>query len=756
MQPKTSGVYPRSLNVDHMIRLLTLVFIAFNWFLLFAQQEEVGPLTFNYDLQGKRSMHTEKGLTGSFDSTFIYIVDTLQLPFFDEFSKNHFQQYSVNYSDPTVSSDKKYRILDNNTLVPISNEPRYTGQVTFRRVFDVVASNYVDEIFTPVQFKVGDLTSYPVNYATTNLYPPYYIYDTVGAPDVSDTVWITDPEYFQDSATQFFMTITDPDAYWLEEKAYHNFRFALEPRSLGVVTFDGLDENGYPYSIGTSITNWADVLTSKPIDLSPYDASDSVYFSFLYQAEGFGDVPEPTDSLVLEFYSKDLDQWKRVWSDSGQVTSEFKVGHLRLKDAQYFKKGFQFRFRNYGALSGSLDHFHLDYVHLRTLSGYQDTLFKDFAFSYPIGSLIKKYTSVPWDHFKNNPSGKMNDQAKFTVHNGSNLSENNQNGSVQISYGGSNESSFTLNAQTLSGGNINYGPRTTYTSLHDLSGGYIYDVSKTGPQQSFDLLATASAQFPNLAQNDSTAGVQFFSNYYSYDDGTAEAAYGPTSTQARLAIRYEAYEPDSIIGLRIHFVPSVNDVSDNLFLITIWDDNAGQPGSVLYEDDVFFPRSPEYSLERNGFIDYFLLDTMKVPVGTIFYVGWRQLDPERLNVGLDRNLDNSENTFYSIDNGISWNQSSISGSVMIRPVFSTELDAQLGLKFNNEKKNLVNVFPNPSEGIVTIDIPTENFFGATLFSLSGTKLMIVSEPTFSIAGLASGMYLLQINGIDQMVRIFRP
>jgi hypothetical protein len=737
-----------------MYRILLAIVVVFNTFIFLAQQEEVGPLLYNYDLAGKSSKQSLKSLSGSFDSTFIYALDTLQLPFFDEFSKNHFQQYSTDYSSPSVTSDKKYRILDNTSLLPISNDLRFTGQTTFRRVYDIVTSTYVDESFTPAPFKVGDLSSYPVSYATTDLYPPYYIYDTVGAPDVSDTVWITDPEYYQDSATQFFMTISDPTSFWLQEQAYHNFRFAVEPRSLGVVTFDGLDENGYPYAIGTSITNWADMLSSKPIDLSSYDAADSVYFSFLYQAEGFGDIPEPTDSLVLEFYAKDLDQWKRVWSDSGQVTSDFKVGHLLLKDAEYFKKGFQFRFRNYGALSGSLDHFHLDYVHLRALSGYQDTLFKDFAFSYPIGSLIKTYTSVPWDHFKNNPSGKMNNLTEITVHNGSNLSENNQNGEVQISYGGTLEGTYTLNAQTLSGGNINYGPRTTYTSYHDLSGGYSYDISKVGPQQTFDLLVTASAQFPNLAQNDSTAGIQLFSNYYSYDDGTAEAAYGPTGTQARLAVRYDAYETDSLIGLKIHFVPSVNDVSGNLFLITVWEDNGGQPGNVMYEDDVFFPRSPQYSELRNGFTDYFFIDTMKVSVGTTFYVGWRQLDAERLNVGLDRNLDHSENTYYSVDNGLTWNQSTISGSVMIRPVFSTELDAQLGIKTVHNNLTL-NVYPNPSENTVTIDIPEEKFSGATLYSLSGARLMDVNERTFSVADLSSGIYLLRINGVDQPVRICR-
>ena len=197
------------------------------------------------------------------------------------------------------------------------------------------------------------------------------------------------------------------------------------------------------------------------MNLAPFDASDSVYFSFLYQPQGFGDIPEASDSLVVEFYAKDLDQWFRVWSVSGSATEDFKVGHIRLEDPKYFKKGFQFRFKNYGAMSGSLDHFHLDYVNLRALSGYQDTLFKDFAFSYPIGSLLKDYTSVPWDHYKNNSTGKMNDAVQVAVHNASNLPENNQNGLVEVSYSGAPEGNYTLNATILSGGNINYGPQTT-------------------------------------------------------------------------------------------------------------------------------------------------------------------------------------------------------------------------------------------------------------------------------------------------------
>jgi hypothetical protein len=293
----------------------------------------------------------------------------------------------------------------------------------------------------------------------------------------------------------------------------------------------------------------------------------------LYQSEGFGDAPEEGDSLFLEFYSPSSLEWTRVWRAGGGTVQDFKVAHVKVDNPIFFQKGFQFRFMNYGSPAGFLDHFHIDYVHLRALSGYQDTLFKDFAFVYPVGSLINTYTSVPWDHFKNSPNGKMNTAAELVVHNGSNLPENNQNGSIEVSYEGLLEGAFGIPAQNLSGGDINYAPRTTYYSYHDLSGGYIFDNTKLGTNVSFDIVAKASAQFPNFADNDSTVGSQYFANYYSYDDGTAEAAYGPSGNQAFLAIKYTAYEEDSLIAVRMHFVPSVNNVSNKLFLLRVWGDN---------------------------------------------------------------------------------------------------------------------------------------------------------------------------------------
>ena len=715
----------------------------------FAQQMEVGPITRNVHLPEKPSIL--KSGNGNIDSTFNYVSDTLTLPFYDDFSSNKFQVYTAQFNDPGVTSQLYYHLLNSATMLPFSSTASFTNGATFKRTYDSTTDTFIDSVFSTTSVKVGDFSAYPVNYQTEDLYPPYYIYDTVGVPDVRDTIWVTNPTYLQDSARVFFSTLADPNAHWLDHQAYLNERFGYNPRSLGVVTFDGLDEFGYPYQIGTAITNYADRLTSKPLNLGSLSAADSVYLSFLVQPEGFGDIPETGDSLVLELYAKDLDQWFRVWSINGDTTYAFKPVHVSVKDAKYFKKGFQFRFKNYGSLAGALDHFHIDYVHLRTQSFMADTLFKDFAMVYPLNTLLKTYTSVPWDHYKQTTQNKMSDAVKVMVHNGSPNPENYQNGTIVFGQGATNYGNFTLQGFTLAEQQINYAPGTTHTSFHDLSSGSEFPKNLSGNEQSFEVTTTVSAQFPNDVNNDQSTFIQHFYNYYSYDDGSAEAAFGPTGTQARLAIEYNSYQADSLIGLNIHFVPSVTDVSSNIFLLTVWNDNNGKPGSVIYEDDVFFPRNPQYGDNENIFITYYFKDTMKVAVGTKFHIGWRQLDAVRLNAGLDRNIDNSSKIRYSVDGGFTWLSSPFAGSAMIRPVFSTALDTTLAYIDFIETKDII-LYPNPTSDIVHfLENNMEVTYQFVLYNSIGQFIESNNASEVQLSNLDRGIYFVQFPEVSSKI-----
>lgn len=746
-----------------MMKLISLISLCFITIYSSAQFEESIPLSGNPVLMSKSFTDISKINVGTFDSTFIYLLDTLTInvgaPLFDDFSTDKFQKFDASFSDPGPAPDKVYHLLDSFGVV-VPNNAEYTEQVTFYREINIGLNTITDTDFTPTELKIGDLSSYPVTHVPTLVYPNFYIYDTLDYPNPVDTVWIT-ADVVQDSATQFFASVNSPESLWADSEAFRNYTKAINPPTLGVATFDGLDENGYPYEIGSAITNYGDHLTSKAINLSSTSVpsispSDSVYLSFLYQAKGYGDAPEETDSLVVELFDQATDTWNRIWSINGVPLGDFEMTHLPITDPIYFTDGFRFRFRNYGGLSGDLDNFHIDYVQLRLNSNFQDTVIRDFAMVYPVGSLLETYTSVPWDHYKNSPSVRMDSTFKVVVRNNDNVPLGEKDGAIEIMYNGSVEQTLILPESILNNGDLNYKEWTIYTSFYDFSLGPRFDESKTGPKEVFDIRTGVETGDPDgHPENDSCYTEQVFQNYYSYDDGSAEAAYGPTAPQARLAIKYTPYESDSIIGARIHFVPSVTDLSDKLFLLTVWDDNGGEPGEVIYQDDLFFPRQPSYDYNAEMFTDYMFIDTQKVHVGGTFYIGWRQFDPERLNVGLDVNTINNDKTFYSVDGEISWNQSNIEGSVMIHPIFSTSFDEVLGLEDQMYEDDVqINIFPNPSSNILNIqsNVQIEKI---ELINIQGQNILETNQSQLNIEGIPNGIYFVRVNDIHGPYKIIK-
>lgn len=706
----------------------------------------------------KRSLNLKS--TTSIDSTFIYSFDTLSLPFLDEFSHSKFPLLDAQPGDPNVTEQEFFYLTDLSD-VPLTNDQMFSTSPT-KRYTTPLATGITTQTDLPlISIKIADFQYYPVVYSVIQLYPPYNIFDTLDLsnnpiPD-PDTVALSNPDIKQDSVTVFFAHDVSPDKYWTDLSAYHNYTHAVNPWTLGVVTFDGLDETGYPYAIGTTQTGYADYLTSKTIDLSLYAPNDSIYLSFLVQRQGFGDAPELQDSLVLEFFNQGADEWDRVWAINGGPQGDFKLGHLRIINAAYLTDGFKFRFKNYGALSGMLDEFHLDYVHLRNGSGYQDTLFKDFAFVYKLGSLIDQYTEVPWEHWVNDPT-HMNPNVTVVVRNGSNISENNMNGSVKVDFGGITEGTFTLIGQTLSGGNINYAPRTTYSSLHDFTSGYTFSTTPPATVKTFDVIGNVGAPFPNLAMNDSSYTQQVFENVYAYDDGSAEAAYGISQVQGRIALRFEPYQADTLLGVRICFVPTVKDLSSKLFLLSVWADNNGVPGNVLYEDQFFFPRTPFYEDDRGIYTDYILNNT-ELSLGTgAFYVGMRQIDVDPLNVGFDKNTPHPSKLFYSLNGGVNWANSSQQGVPMIRPIIKTADNFNLAVGELAKEEIEWNIYPNPTTGIVNIDWKSESSFpGAVLVDSQGRVILDVQAENlrFDLSDSPSGIYFLRLNNNQVVKKIIR-
>ena len=666
-------------------------------------QDELTPIGVRYELN-KTKMSTRVGNT--IDGLFVYNIDTIGLPIIDDFAKNHFQTYNTDLNNPDLSEQEYFSLLNLAGDALPSNSifttiPTYRINITLQPVITR------DTIWFPAtQVQYNDLLNYPVTYATVDVYPRYFLIDTVDLQNPEpDTIWVNSNLRAQDSATVYFVDINDPDSYWVDDLAHWNFTRASLPRSLGVVTFDGMDENGFPYAINTGLAGYADYLTSKPLIMN-YPPSAGVYLTFVYQPQGFGDVPESNDSLVVDFYDVIEQKWEKNWGVAGSATHDFKTVHIPITDVNYLQNGFRFRFKNYGGLAGDLDNWHIDFVRLQTNQNDADTNLLDFAAVYPITSLLKTYTAVPWKHYRNNPSGQMNDNLTVTLRNNNIVPGNTLNGVLRIFDEGVQNHDYIFNGATLTT-DLNYNPETSYTTSHDLNQlSPLYNLPATSENDTsycFDYYFRAISQFgqtPEYIFNDTIFGKQCFENFYSYDDGSAEQAYGVNGEQARLAYQFTSLEADSLIAVQMHFVPTVNDLSNKLFLLTVWADNNGQPGAVLYQDDFFTAQNPIYAGEKDLFRNYYFKDTMKVAVSGTFYVGWRQIDPQRLNIGFDRNINTQDKIFFSTDLGTTWQNGTFPGSLMIRPVFSSKMDYSLDTDDITADDIELEVYPNPTEVVL--------------------------------------------------------
>ncbi|MCB0478845.1 MAG: T9SS type A sorting domain-containing protein [Crocinitomicaceae bacterium] len=746
-----------------MKQIVALLFLLFVTISIAQPGESLGPLKYNTELLKNNVGQTKKLGNATFDSTFYYLSDTISLPFFDDFTTNLSQTYDSDYTDPNVSDTLFYALLDSATLNPLVDTSRFMFNPTFTFIVDTSGVNDTTYENPKMSIKICFLNQYPLQIIDTVVYPRYNIYDTLNFPSSPDTTWII-ADIEQDSARLFFVQLNATGYLWIDNNAYHNYRFPVDPWSQGVRTLDGVDENGMPYNLGNlSAYGIGDYLTSKPIDLSANNVADSIMLSFLYQPKGLGNTPDAEDSLFVEFFQPDSSEWFRVWvTPGGFDTTGFLEGRIMIQTPSFIKKGFQFRFGSYASLSGNLDHWHLDYVRLR-VNGNFDTLYNDIAIVYPNFTIIDTYTSTPWEHYKNyaTPNDLMLDTVKMLVRNNNTVPaiQPDTVGYISVDYQGANQ--WQRYQGSIGTGNWEVGNKeydilvkpfyTIDQNLHD-----------TTVTLDCEIMLTGTATDNAYEINDTTRIQVEFENYYAYDDGTAEAAYGPTGSLAALAYQFNPLEPDSLLGVYIGFVPSVTDVSIYEFVLTVWDDNGGQPGNVIYEDDAFDPRYPEYPWEHNGFRYYALQDSMKLYVDGTFYVGWKQYDSQRLNIGMDLNRDNSDRIFYSINNQNSWNNTVFPGSLLMRPVFDTDMNYILGYPEKTIERNIAHqftVYPNPTSGILNIAGEINEISNVVLYDMAGNLVQSYGQSyAIDVTFLNSGIYLMRIvdkNGIHYNHKIIK-
>ncbi len=675
---------------------------------------------------------------------FIHQFDTLELPFRDDFSTDKFKHYNADTTDPGAKDTAFYLLFDQSGQ-PLPPNTEFMETPTFRYSVDTIDGDtlLVDTTALPSESIVlNDTNAFPAHKDTLiEAWPTYELFDTLWNGRV-DTNFFPEPDLEQGRRKAWILP-PDSTSHWIDRFAFLNATYPESPPTVGVATLDGLDEMGQPYDFSDkNAYGWADELTSAPLDLS-FLPQDSVFLSFFYQPEGIGNAPESKDSLVLEFRSPDSSSWDPVWSAKGREMDDsgraFQQEIMAITDPGYLKKGFQFRFRNRATLSGSFDHWHIDYVKLNENRGVGDTLLDDVAFRYKEHSLIRTFTAMPWKHFKVDPVNFMKDSLITHQKNLSTTAKLMSN-RMRIKHNGNvtNDLPHPLNPSIQ--------PRQNFNTIHSIGSTpneFVYDTSFADTSAYFQVELMHNTSPDANRNNDTIRFTQRLTDRYAYDDGTAEVGYGVLGNSVKIAVSYDLPIQDTLIGLRIHFTPAFKDVSDESFFVTVWD-GAGAPGNIIHQNFTF--HSPKYPNGPNR-AAYYPLDSV-IEVDGRIHVGFQQTTKAKLNIGMDRNINTRKKIWFNTSEN--WENTSFEGSLMIRPVFAAgNTDRIIGI--NERAASSVpdpKIYPNPADQRFRVSLNSgRHSYSYRLVDLTGRSVRtgrFTSETELKVQDLDNGLYLLKL------------
>tara|TARA_B100000674_G_scaffold486409_1_gene494905 strand:+ start:10987 stop:12819 length:1833 start_codon:yes stop_codon:yes gene_type:complete len=539
---------------------------------------------------------------------------------------------------------------------------------------------------------------------------------------------------------------------WKDNSVFVNRNYGVNPITIGVATFDGLNSFGRPYDLsltGTDSEN-ADTLSSRKIDLSDIDTA---YFMFFYQTQGIGNDPQLTDSLILEF-STSTDSlgntiWNTIWKKEGGILNEFKKFVYVFTDTNYLTDKFQFRFRNLASVTGNFDHWNIDYVKLDEYQSPEDTSnLNDVSFFRKTPKILKRYREMPWVHFVNDVSQEMNDSLDIILRNNTlNIQ------SIDYRYDVFKNTNLVYHYPTIGGNNS-----TRNVDVPPFISGGLYSFNSPPvmlDNQIFPVTSSDSAEFlfrnsintspDDYKRNDTVFHIQRFYSHFAYDDGSAESAYGINVQGAKLAYEFKLNRPDTIRMIQFKFVEMIDNLEGNKFALTIWNNNNGIPGQEVYKDTVEI----KYQ-DRGKFKNYYLKKGVGL-VGT-FYIGWEQITNDLLNIGLDKNSFSNEYMLYNVGGG--WVNSQFPGSWMIRPVVNFD-EALVNSTPNDNLIVDIKIYPNPFVEYTSIYFSNQNYKAINIFDIMGrnVKSMYTCERKINIykEDLKKGIYFIQIAEGDMRI-----
>lgn len=478
--------------------------------------------------------------------------------------------------------------------------------------------------------------------------------------------------------------------------------------TINAALFDGIDANGAPYNASSLLNGPTDSLISVVIDLSMINAdqSDSVYLSFFWQVNGIGELPDSEDSLVLQFRGAD-GIWQSQWQQTGGRANEFPdfTQELIKVPSGFFHSGFQFRFRSFSRLAGAFDTWLVDYIYLNEGRYPGDIAYPDRALTRKPSFLIAPYTAMPTEQFFANPADYVQEtSAEFL-----NLNDIFQpvQYSAIVTDVVTNNVVEVLNDGTVASPLPGAFERITFTSpaldhtrLDDTADSLVLETNyfiQSGDNFFIDNIVGTDTTFIESIDyrvNDTVRITTTIDDYFAYDDGEPDFAAGINQSGGKLAYRYVLEERALLTHIDINF-PFITQAGEPIELMVWRDIKANErEDSVLFQDP--------FSVLRPAFIGEmraYKLDTPIFVQDTI-YIGFAQATNEFLAVGLDKNNDTGNHMFFNVDG--TWRANEfVHGSFLMRPRFDKEIAANFEEPVGGGEAR-IDIFPNPSAGIVTI------------------------------------------------------
>lgn len=542
------------------------------------------------------------------------------------------------------------------------------------------------------------------------------------------------------------------DSLWMDNAAFINNNFPICPHTLGVATLDGVNSEGQPYNPlcppGASYP--ADSLTSRPIDLTSYTIPDSLWLSFYYQPGGRGYAPKTADTLILQFRTASI-PWTTIWYHLGYTPSltdtNFHIVMVPIKSAVWLDHNFQFRFKNYACTSGPVDQWHIDEVYMNAFRQWSDTTQYDVSFGYESPSLLANYEYMPWEQFTAND---VRDSMFM-------FERNNSTVAIPMNF----HDTITPGTNFYTGGFANIQPFYSIGWNNVLSETHIPVKSQftyiplSGPT-TYALTNIISNSGDFIPKNDTLRFEQIFSDYYAYDDGTAEAAYFINGiTPLYLAYQFTLNKADTLRGLDLYFNYLFVNPSNYSFRLAVWDNSGpgGSPGNLKFEDPyVYNPKfidsvNGRYHDSLNGFVFYPYHFSHDSAVSGTFYVGWVQTYGDSLNIGYDFNTDHHDKIYYNVGSG--WTPGSYPGSMMMRPVFGKKNAHGPILQTSNvqDSYETLSIYPNPAKDLVTLSraMPANTIL--RIITADGREYLKnndFSGNSINTSSLPAGFYIIEV------------